>query len=102
MESPMYFASTLILCTEVTKLFLAFTLLKIQLRSSIGDTFQILYAEIICKPRDTSRLTIPSTLYVIQDNLIIYALTYLDAATYQVKASAILDQEHLQIKHLKN
>jgi solute carrier family 35 (UDP-sugar transporter), member A1/2/3 len=29
---------------------------------------------------------VPSFLYVVQDNLIIYALSCVDAATYQVKA----------------
>ena len=40
--------------------------------------------EIYDKPYDTSKLAIPSGLYAIQNNLLFIALSYLNAATYQV------------------
>jgi solute carrier family 35 (UDP-sugar transporter), member A1/2/3 len=40
--------------------------------------------EIVRKPYETSKLAIPSSLYAIQSNLLFIALTYLNAATYQV------------------
>ena len=36
------------------------------------------------QPRETVLLAIPASLYVMQNNLLILALTNLDAATYQV------------------
>merc|ERR1711936_636984 len=40
--------------------------------------------EIVCKPRETVKLIIPSGLYAMQNNLLYLALSNLDAATYQV------------------
>ena len=40
--------------------------------------------EIYQKPYETSRLAIPSGIYAIQSNLLFIALSYLNAATYQV------------------
>ncbi len=40
--------------------------------------------EIYTKPFETSKLAIPSGLYAIQNNLLFIALSYLNAATYQV------------------
>jgi UDP-sugar transporter A1/2/3 len=40
--------------------------------------------EIYSKPYETSKLAIPSGLYAIQNNLLFIALSYLNAATYQV------------------
>lgn len=45
---------------------------------------QVLKEEIYAKPYDTSKLAIPSGLYAIQNNLLFIALSYLNAATYQV------------------
>lgn len=36
------------------------------------------------KPRETLQLAIPSGIYAIQSNLLFVALTYINAATYQV------------------
>jgi hypothetical protein len=38
----------------------------------------------VCRPRETVRLAVPASLYTLQNNLLILALTNLDAATYQV------------------
>lgn len=48
------------------------------------NTGQVLYREVIRRPADTFQLAVPAFLYIVQDNLIIYALAVLDAATYQV------------------
>lgn len=72
---------------EVIKLLLILTILMtVQLKFSIRKTVQLLYNEIVCRPLDTIPLALPSLLYVVQDNLIIYSLSCLDAATYQVRA----------------
>ena len=40
--------------------------------------------QVVRKPRETMLLAIPASLYVLQNNLLILALTNLDAGTYQV------------------
>ena len=44
----------------------------------------MIHDEIYAKPHDTFKLAIPSGLYAIQSNLLFFALSYLNAATYQV------------------
>lgn len=51
---------------------------------SFSQLLRVLNDEIYSKPYDTSKLAIPSGLYAIQNNLLFLALTYLNAATYQV------------------
>ena len=80
-----YVVSTMVLTMELIKLFIVLTLLlTVKLRFSLRKTVQLLYNEILCRPIDTFPLAVPSFLYVLQDNLIIYALSCVDAATYQV------------------
>ena len=40
--------------------------------------------EVICQPSEIFKLAVPSLLYTIQNNLLYFALTHLDAATFQV------------------
>ncbi|XP_046439034.1 UDP-N-acetylglucosamine transporter-like isoform X2 [Daphnia pulex] len=80
-----YVVSTLVLTMELIKLSIVLTLLMtVKLKFSVRKTFHLLYNEILCRPIDTFPLAVPSFLYVLQDNLIIYALSCVDAATYQV------------------
>lgn len=51
---------------------------------SVTRLIQKLYEEIYNKPMETTKLAIPSGLYAIQNNLLFVALSYLNAATYQV------------------
>lgn len=51
---------------------------------SFSRLIRVINDEIYSKPFDTSKLAIPSGLYAIQNNLLFLALTYLNAATYQV------------------
>jgi UDP-sugar transporter A1/2/3 len=57
---------------------------KKYLDRSINRLFRVINEEIYSKPSDTSKLAIPSGLYSIQNNLLFIALSYLNAATYQV------------------
>lgn len=43
-----------------------------------------IHNDIIVKSRETFKVGVPALLYVIQNNLLFYALSRLDAATYQV------------------
>lgn len=40
--------------------------------------------EVIQKPLETMKVAVPAILYTVQNNLLFLALSYLDAATYQV------------------
>lgn len=51
---------------------------------SLNRFFRVIKDEIYSKPHDTSKLAIPSGLYAVQNNLLFLALSYLNAATYQV------------------
>ena len=61
-----------------------FMLIVLQMNFSISQTFKLLNQEVIGRPYDTIHLAVPSLLYIFQDNLIIFALSCLDAGTYQV------------------
>ena len=61
-----------------------FFLFAFQMHFSIDTTLKVLEKEVIGSAKDTLLLAIPSVLYIVQDYLIIFALSCLDAATYQV------------------
>jgi UDP-sugar transporter A1/2/3 len=56
----------------------------VQIDCSFDRLFHKLNEEIYQKPTETFKLAIPSGLYAIQNNLLFVALSYLNAATYQV------------------
>jgi len=82
--SPVYIVSVLVLSMETMKLFISFLILIIQLSGSVQGTVNLLYREVVCRPADTALLAVPGLFYIIQDNLVIYALSSLDAPTYTV------------------
>lgn len=101
MKSEKYLSSTAIVTAELIKGFvclglvwfengnkklfpLFLTLFFFEIDRSISRLIRVLNDEIYSKPHDTSKLAIPSGLYAIQNNLLFLALTYLNAATYQV------------------
>ena len=68
--------------TEVGKYLLSLVLLAAQTgpMGMVGE----FTSQVVKKPRETMLLAIPASLYVLQNNLLILALTNLDAGTYQV------------------
>jgi solute carrier family 35 (UDP-sugar transporter), member A1/2/3 len=46
--------------------------------------FQTIHNEMVAKPAEFIKCSVPSLLYTIQNNLLYYALSHLDAATFQV------------------
>lgn len=83
-EDSMYFVSSLVLTMESLKCVITLCFLTAQLGCSVSKTAQVIHREVIRRPADTFQLAVPAFLYIVQDNLIIYALAVLDAATYQV------------------
>lgn len=80
----LYIATTLVLVSELIKFMFCLILLLIQKSGSVEQLLKTLGSEVIFKPSETSKLAIPSSLYTIQNNLILLALSSLDAATFQV------------------
>ena len=68
--------------TEVGKYLLSLALLAVQ-AGPLGMCSEFT-RQVVKKPRETILLAIPASLYVLQNNLLILALTNLDAGTYQV------------------
>jgi hypothetical protein len=80
-EQPLYLASTAVFVMEVMKLVICCAVIAYQ---SEGTLLEELNAHVINAPMEMLKLSIPSFLYTVQNNLLYLALTYLDAATYQV------------------
>ncbi|CAF1476913.1 unnamed protein product [Adineta steineri] len=79
-----YVSSTAIVASEFIKGLICIVLVWIENDCSFSRLIRKLTDEIYNKPTETVKLAIPSGLYAIQNNLLFIALSYLNAATYQV------------------
>lgn len=80
-DQPLYLASTAVFIMEVMKLVVCLVIVAYQANGAIHTE---LYQHVVQSPMEILKLTVPSILYTIQNNLLYLALTNLDAATYQV------------------
>ena len=80
-QQPLYLASTAVFVMEVMKLVICCFVIAYQ---SGGDLLGELNTHVIQAPVEMLKLSVPSFLYTVQNNLLYLALTNLDAATYQV------------------
>ncbi|XP_041952133.1 CMP-sialic acid transporter isoform X1 [Alosa sapidissima] len=82
-SSDLYFSTTAVCLTEVIKLFLSIGMLAREtgnfsrLRNTIVD-------QVIRSPKELLKLSVPSVVYAIQNNMAFIGLSNLDAAVYQV------------------
>jgi UDP-sugar transporter A1/2/3 len=83
-QQPMYLASTAVFLMEVVKLVVCLVIVGLQARGLGSSLGAELSQHVLHAPREIFKLTLPSVLYTIQNNLLYLALTNLDAATYQV------------------
>lgn len=80
-----YLASTAVVLAELLKLSVCTVMVFQGVDWDISKGLTTLYVEIIQKKGETLKVSVPSVLYTIQNNLLYIALTYLDAATFQVR-----------------
>ncbi|CAF4198490.1 unnamed protein product, partial [Adineta steineri] len=83
-NSEKYLPSTAIMIAEFLKGIVCIFLVWLETDRSINRVVLVINKEIYNKPYDTMKLAIPSGLYAIQNNLLFIALSYLNAATFQV------------------
>ncbi len=86
MDSTRYLTSTAVVITEIQKFIACFFLVLHGQGWKLMPTLKLLKYEIIEKYHETLKVSIPSFLYTVQNNLIYVALSNLDAATFQVSS----------------
>ena len=81
----MYLASTAVCCMEVLKLCVCVGMLYAgEARGSISGLLNVFRREFLEKPSEVLRLAVPSFLYLLQNNLLYFALSNLRATPYKV------------------
>jgi solute carrier family 35 (UDP-sugar transporter), member A1/2/3 len=82
-EGPMYASSTAVASMEVLKFVTCLFVVAYQ-RGGVVGLYNNLRDELLAQPMELVKLSVPSLLYTVQNNLLYYALSHLDAATFQV------------------
>lgn len=80
----LYLASTAVFLAEVLKLVSCLVVIRLTETRSLVRMWKLLRDEVVTKPYELLKLSVPAALYTIQNNLLFLALSLLDAATYQV------------------
>ena len=83
-EGNMYASSTAVAIMECLKFITCLGVILYEQNLNLKNAIQVIKEEVIDKPSELLKLGVPSVLYVIQNNLLYYALSHLDAATYLV------------------
>lgn len=82
-DKDLYFSSTAVCITEVIKLFLSVGILAKE-TGSLGRFKASLRENVLGSPKELMKLSVPSLVYAVQNNMAFLALSNLDAAVYQV------------------
>lgn len=82
-NGDMYFSTTAVCITEVIKLIISLGMLSKE-SGSPSRLKNTLVEHILCSPKELLKLSVPSVVYAIQNNMAFIALSNLDAAVYQV------------------
>ena len=82
-EKILYASSSAVFIMEIVKLISCIIVIYVQ-SSSFSSFTQEMYTELIINRLQIVYVAIPSILYTLQNNLLYFALTHLDATTYQV------------------
>uniref|UniRef100_A0A0M3HXF7 UDP-galactose/UDP-N-acetylglucosamine transporter srf-3 n=1 Tax=Ascaris lumbricoides TaxID=6252 RepID=A0A0M3HXF7_ASCLU len=84
--AELYSSTTVVLMSEIVKLLITIFFLFHTNNSSFSEFKKCISEEFIGKPVDLIKMSVPSIVYAIQNNLDFIALSNLDAGTYQVTA----------------
>ncbi|KAG1928805.1 CMP-sialic acid transporter [Pimephales promelas] len=82
-SSDLYFSTTAVCVTEVIKLLLSLMML-VRETGDLGRCRTAVVTHIFRSPKELLKLSVPSVVYAIQNNMAFVALSNLDAAVYQV------------------
>ncbi|RWS13805.1 UDP-galactose translocator-like protein [Dinothrombium tinctorium] len=82
-QSELFISSTAVIMSEVIKLLTCLVMVRID-EGSLWRMIASIKKNIINNPSDTLKVSVPSIVYYIQNNLIYIGATHLDAATCQV------------------
>lgn len=83
-QGPRYMSSSAVVSAEFLKIIACLCVLLWENGFSVPALAVQLRNEVWGQPRETCKMLIPAGLYTVQNNLLFYALSLLDAATYQV------------------
>lgn len=83
-KDDMYMATTAVIMSELFKVLASLSILFLQEGKSIPRLLAHLHQNIIKEPLDCLKISVPSIIYTLQNNLLYVALTNLEAATFQV------------------
>ncbi|XP_054474430.1 CMP-sialic acid transporter [Anoplopoma fimbria] len=82
-SSDLYFSTTAVCLTEVIKLILSLGMLSKE-TGSPSRLKNALVEHVLSSPKELLKLSVPSLVYAVQNNMAFIALSNLDAAVYQV------------------
>ncbi|GFN76210.1 UDP-galactose transporter [Plakobranchus ocellatus] len=82
-EGEMFVATSAVIMSELFKFIICLVIIFVQ-EGSLRAWVNLLYDDIIMEPLDCLKVSVPSLIYVLQNNLLYVAVSNLDAATYQV------------------
>lgn len=100
----LYLASTVVFLTEIVKFAVCVMVVGYNNNFDISKVANIFHVEIISKAHETAKLSLPSILYTVQNNLLFIALSHLNAATFQVDTTfwQMLHSKKYSEKHYYN
>lgn len=84
--NKMYFSSTAVFLAEVVKLLVTLMVIFFQC-GNLREFVLFLINNLFTNPMATIKLSVPSVLYIVQNNLVYVAMTHLESTTFQVCTS---------------
>lgn len=81
--NKMYFSSTAVFLAEVVKLLVTLVVIFVQC-GNLREFVLFLINNLFTNPMATIKLSVPSVLYVVQNNLVYVAMTHLESTTFQI------------------
>lgn len=85
-KDELFFTSTVVVLAEVLKLVTCLVIILVQV-GSFQKYAAHMYEGIFVNWVDTVKMSVPAILFMVQTNLLFFAISYLEAAVYQVQHS---------------